>query len=154
MWVRPSGGGGNAATGGAGAANEPALSGVFKTTQPMIAIEMFNNLYECLDGFQVAALDRDVGKAQRLGEPCDLQMDVSLRRVEPARRDDRVDFALDRPNADLASLRDLLGAEAGGEQVERGPAKRGLRAPAGACGGSRPGACGLGVFGHDGSIGE
>lgn len=41
----------------------------------MIAVERFDNLDERLHRFQVPALDRDVGKAQRLGEPCDLQMD-------------------------------------------------------------------------------
>src|SRR5579864_9137434 len=82
-------------------------------------------------------------------------MDVSLRRVEAARRDDGVDLAFDRPNADLAGLRDLLGAVAGGEQVERALAKHSFRAPARACGRSRLGACGLGlwVFGHVGPYG-
>ena len=32
----------------------------------MIAIERFNNLYERLHGFQVAALDRDVGRRSAL----------------------------------------------------------------------------------------
>src|SRR5579863_10417856 len=82
-------------------------------------------------------------------------MDVSLRCVEPARRDDGVDLAFDRPNADFASLRDLLGAEAGGEQVERALAKHSFRARARACGRSRLGACGWGlwVFGHVGPYG-
>jgi hypothetical protein len=39
-------------------------------------------------------------------------MDVSFGRVEPALREDGVDFAVDRPNANLAGLRDVLEAVA------------------------------------------
>lgn len=52
---------------------------------------------------------------------------VSLRRVELPRRDDGVDFPLDRPDADLSGLGDLLKAIARREEVKRGFTKGGLR---------------------------
>ena len=93
----------------------------------MIAIHRRHNRYERPHGFQVAALERSIREAQRLGKPRDLQMDIAFRRVEPAPGDGGVDLPPDRPNADLADFRDLFGTVAGREQVERALAPGELR---------------------------
>ena len=81
-------------------------------------------------------------------------MDISFGCVEPALSDDGVDFALDRPNADLPGRRDLLEAVARREEVERGLAECGLRNFARLCGRSVARAGGLGQWVHEGSFAE
>ena len=71
----------------------------------MIAVHRCDNFDECSHGFQVATLERSVRETQRLGEPRDLQVDIALRRVEPAPGDGGIDLAPDRPNADLTDFR-------------------------------------------------
>jgi hypothetical protein len=48
----------------------------------MVAVHCCNNCDERLHGFQVSALKRRVGDAQRLGQPSDLQMDIAVWGVE------------------------------------------------------------------------
>jgi hypothetical protein len=120
----------------------------------MIAIHSRDNLDERPHGFQVPALERSVRETQRLGEPRDLQVDISLGRVELAPGDGGIDLAPDRPNADLADFRDLFGRLAGREEVERVLAPGELRYFARFRRASFAGAPGLRflIFGHDGSV--
>src|ERR1700722_16121916 len=120
--------------------------------QPMIAVHRRHNRHERPYGLQVAALKRRIRKAQRLGEPRDLQMDIALWRVEPAPGDGGVDLAPDRPDADLTDVRDLFGTVAGREQVERALAPGELCLFASARRRPFAGASGLAflIFGHEG----
>jgi hypothetical protein len=64
----------------------------------------------------VAALDPIVGRAQRPRQPIDLDVDVALRRVEPALIDGARDVAPDRALTDHEPLRDLGIGMAGAHQ--------------------------------------
>jgi hypothetical protein len=59
----------------------------------VIAVERSDEPPERTDRLQVALLDRTVGDPQRLIEPRDLQMRVTLGRVEPPLGDRAVDLA-------------------------------------------------------------
>ena len=85
----------------------------------MVAIHRCNNRNERPHGFQVAALERGVRDAQRLGEPRDLQVDIALRRVELARTTTASISRRIVRTLNLAGLRRSLGTEAGREEVER-----------------------------------
>ena len=67
----------------------------------MVAVHRRHKCHERPHRFQVAALERGIRIAQRLGEPRDLQMDIALGRVEFAPGDGGIDLAPDRPDADL-----------------------------------------------------
>jgi hypothetical protein len=92
----------------------------------MIAVHRRDNFNERAHGFQLAALERGVREAQRLGQPRDLQVDISLGRVELAPGDGGIDLTPDRPNADLSGFRDLR-TVAGREELERALAPGELR---------------------------
>jgi hypothetical protein len=85
----------------------------------MIAVHRCDNLNERSHGFQLAALERGVREAQRLGQPRYLQVDILVGRVELAPGDGGIDLTPDRPNADLSGFRDLLRTVAGREELER-----------------------------------
>jgi hypothetical protein len=67
----------------------------------MVAVHCSNNCHERFHGFQVSALERRIGEAQRLGQPRDLQMDIAVGGVEFATGDGGIDLASDRSDADL-----------------------------------------------------
>src|SRR6185437_15129387 len=66
----------------------------------------------------VSVLQRNVGAAQRLGQPRNLDAGIVLRRIETPFRQGLADSATNRRYARLGVSRDLLDAVARHEQVE------------------------------------
>ncbi|HWY82813.1 MAG TPA: pilus assembly protein TadG-related protein [Roseiarcus sp.] len=77
-----------------------------------------HNFHERRNRLQVSVLQRNVGAAQRLGQPGDLEAGVVLRRIEPPLRQGLTDSATNRGRARLRMARNLLNAVARHEQVE------------------------------------
>ena len=74
--VNTSGGAGGAISGG-GASGSAANDAV-------VEVQLPHDFQERRNRIQVSLLQRNVGAAQRLGQPLDLEAGVVLRRIEPA----------------------------------------------------------------------
>jgi hypothetical protein len=55
--------------------------------EPVVAVELRHDADHAGHAAQIVAIDGRLGGAQRLVQPCDLQMDEMLGRVEPPGRD-------------------------------------------------------------------
>ena len=119
--VSAGGGAGRARGGasGAGRARGGRRSLRARSAKPVIAVERRHEPDERPDGLQVAALDRSVGKPQRLGKPRDLHVHITLRRVQPPLGDRPIDLAPDRRGADLRRLGDLPATIPRRDKVEK-----------------------------------
>ena len=84
----------------------------------VVEVQLPHDFQERRDRLQVSLLQRNVGAAQRLGQPRDLEAGIVLRRIEPPLRQGLTDSATNRRRALLCVARNLLDAVARHEQVE------------------------------------
>src|SRR3984957_4223244 len=119
----------------------------------VVEIKLPHALHEWRNRLQVSLLQRNVGAAQRLGQPGHLEAGVVLRRIELPLRQGLTDRATHRGHAHLCVTRNLLDAVARHEQVEihLSPLDQCLAAEF-SCGAlARPFGSQLRVVGHGGS---
>jgi hypothetical protein len=95
----------------------------------VVAVEFADDLDQRADRLEVARVDGGVGEAHGLGEAGDLQMDVAVRRVEPAVGERPVHLAPHGARADLPEVRDLLDGPARRDRLEHNLPPGGLRLP-------------------------
>ena len=84
----------------------------------MIAVERGDERRQRPDRGQVAPFDVVIRQPQRLGQPRDLEVNVTFRSIEAPLVEGAVDLTPDRSHAGVARLGDLLGRETGGERFE------------------------------------
>ena len=78
----------------------------------VVEVQLPHDFQERRNRLQVSLFQRNVGAAQRLDQPCDLEAGVVLRRIEPSFRQGLTDRATNRRRARLRVARNQLNAVA------------------------------------------
>ena len=78
----------------------------------VVEVQLPHDFQERRNRLQVSLFQRNVGAAQRLDQPCDLEAGVVLRRIEPPFRQGLTDRATNRRRARLRVARNQLNAVA------------------------------------------
>jgi hypothetical protein len=84
----------------------------------VVEVQLPHDFHERRNRAQISLLQRNVGAAQRLGQPRDLEAGLVLRRIGPPLRQGLTDGATNRRRTLLCVARNLLNAVARHEQVE------------------------------------